>query len=233
MKNLFVFFSLIVFAQGITAQTLSDQFYIRFGYAHPSWNHFDLGDEHWPAEFDRYGANFEIGNIYLIKSILKSNVVAFGINADFFYTNYTHFQNKAYTKTANLAIFRVGSKLGPSFTVSPMNNMGIDVYAKLDMAWATGALPYIGAIGDIEDYYIDYVSPGFSTGLNFRYGLLIIGVEFNTVSPKLESDDFPGTYLQEVVEVFLGGDNYRDGSELSGNEKSKLPSTIFKIGFTW
>jgi hypothetical protein len=70
----------------------------------------------------------------------------------------------------------------------------------------------------IFKYNIGYVAFGFSTGLNIRYGIFMIGFEFDTVSPELESNEYPGEYLGNIDD---------DGN------KSPLPCMNFTIGLSF
>ncbi len=210
-------------------QYLDNQFYFRFGYSSPSWKQFGLTEQEWNnfGITSKAGASFELGSIFLIKSILDRDDMSFGINADYLYTVFHNFENEDNVNGANLGVFRAGSKVGPSFTYSPVDKLEFDVYAKLDFAWATGAVIYYSdMIDDAEDFYLGKVDFGFSTGLNVRYGILMLGVEFNTISSELESDDYPGFYLQQLVDAefedFFGSD-----------KKSKLPCTTFTIGLSF
>jgi len=60
---------------------------------------------------------------------------------------------------------------------------------------------------------------GFSTGLNIRYSVLMIGFEFNTISPKLEDLNNEGEYFGNVNET--------------NSDKSPLPSVNFTVGLNF
>ena len=148
--------------------------------------------------------------------------MALGINADFIYANFNNFNSEDELGAVNLPTYRVGSKVGPSFTYSPMDNMALDLYVKADIAWVTVVAPFEEKFDDGDDYFIDYLPVGFSTGLNFRYRLLMLGVEYNVISPELESDDLKGVTFQEILEEFHG--------EETLSKKSKMPNLNFTIG---
>lgn len=215
MKKLTTLLVITLITLTSLGQHLDNEFYFRFGYSNPSWSQYGMDKDDWPDDVSKTGAAFELGSIFMINSILKADNMAIGINVDYFYFNYNNFSDD---NDSNLGDVRVGSKVGPSFTYSPVDKMAIDVYAKADIAWVTAATEYEGSIGDADDYYMGYGTIGFSTGLNFRYGLLILGLEYNKVSPKLESDDDPGHYF---------GNTDDDG------DKSPLPCMNFTIGMSF
>lgn len=224
MKKLVTILAIVLFSLSSFSQDLTDQFYFRFGYSNPSWSQYGLSENDWDDGTSKVGATFELGSIFMLKSILKADNMSFGINADYLYAIYGNFSQKENNFENNLGTLRIGSKLGPSFTISPMDKMAIDIYTKVDFAWATAAVHYGNKIGDADDYFSGYADFGFSTGLNFRYGLLILGFEFNTISTELESDDYPGFYLQDLFNNEAGTDS---------ETKSKLPCMNFTIGMSF
>lgn len=215
-----IFISLTAFCQA-----LDNEVYFRIGYSNPSWNYFEVGKDGWGDGVSKYGANFELGSIFLIKAIIPSEKVALGINIDYIYGNFNNFKFGHGRDQSNLGVFKVGSKIGPSFTYSPAPKMAIDVFFKADLAWAALAVPYTEKIDDGDDYYIGYTPLGWSTGLNFRHGVLMLGFEFNTTKVALESDDKEGVFLQEEI-----GQLYQ---ESDGGKKSKLPNMNFTIGLSF
>lgn len=229
MKKILTLLAIVLFAFSSFAQDLSDQFYFRFGYSSPSWSQFELNEQDWNGRGidSKIGASFEMGSIFMINSILNKENAAFGINADYLYILGSRFKTRSDAYDENLAVFRIGSKVGPSFTYSPIDKMAFDVYAKADIAWVTNAVIYDSdIIDDADDSYMGYVDFGFSTGINFRYGLLILGFEYNTNSSELESHDNEGTYLQEEIGKYMDH-NIPDG------KKSKLPCMNFTIGMSF
>ena len=114
---------------------------------------------------------------------------------------------------------RVGSKIGPSFTISPVNKLAFDVFAKANIAWATGAVYFEDVVDNADDFYIAGATLGFCTGLNIRYGILMLGIEYENIKPKLESDEYPGEYLGE----------FNDNS----SDKSPLPCINFSLGLSF
>lgn len=218
MKKLVTLLAIILFSFSSFAQDLTNQFYLRVGYSNPLWTQYGMEKDDWESNTSKMGATFEVGSIFMLKGILNSENMSIGINADYLYLTYGNFSWSDHGHDQNRGSMRIGSKIGPSFTYSPINKMAIDVYAKADFAWAAAAVMYEDEPGDADDYYSGYGAIGFSTGLNFRYGILMLGLEYNSISTTLESDDFPGDYL---------GNNDDDG------DKSKMPCMNFTIGLSF
>jgi hypothetical protein len=225
MKKLTLLFAIVLLSLCSFAQQLENQLYFRGGYSTSNWSQFGLTEEDWNSKgFDsKYGAHFEVGHIFMLNRILKSDNMAIGINVDYAYANLHNYSGNN-DDFENLGSLRLGSKIGPSFTYSPVEKMAIDIYAKMDILWGGSAVLYHDTPDDADDYYSGYGAVGFSTGLNFRYGLLILGIEFDTISKKLESDDYPGTYFQDDIDKITGEDS---------GDKSKFPSLNFTIGMSF
>ena len=225
MKNFALFLVGILFSFNSFSQRPDNQFYFRLGYSSPTWNQYGMNKSLKVEGVDKFGANFEFGNIFMLHSLLPTRNMALGINVDYLYTNVNNFQYQDNTLEQNFSTFRVGSKIGPSFTYSLSRKAAFDAFVKANVAWATVAVPYQKKINDADDYYSDYATVGISTGLNFRYGILMLGIEYETISPELESNEYEGVYLQTMIKTLAGeGD---DGS------KSKLPCVNFMVGLSF
>lgn len=227
MKKLITLLAIVSLSLTSFGQDLTNQFYFRVGYSSPSWSQYGMDKDNWDDGTSKVGATFELGSIFMLKGILNSENMSFGINADYLHITYGNFSMGSDGYDQNVGSLRVGSKVGPSFTYSPMDKMAIDVYAKADIAWASAAVIYEDEPSDADDYFLGYGAVGFSTGLNFRYGLLMLGIEFNTISPKLESDDIPGWY-------FGNPGAYEDSGDFDDyGEKTDLPCVNFTIGMSF
>ncbi len=200
-----------------TAQNNIDNvFYFRLGYSSPSWKQFGGTEEDFEG-FNKSGAMFELGKIYMLNRIPLPENMAIGINADFISFYWHRFSSEE--EDVDLGTLRAESKIGPSFTFIPKYKLAVDVYAKAVINWLTAtAIVYDDNADDAEGYG-KFGTFGFSTGLNVRYSKLMLGVEFNTISPKLESIDYDGEYLG----------NFNDNS----TDKSPLPSLSFTIGMAF
>lgn len=225
MKKLFVLLAVSTIAINAISQNFDNEFYIRLGYSSPSWEYFDVGKDNWGDNITRTGGIFELGTIFMIPSILKSENMSFGIDATYLYSNANNFEMKSAQEDFNIIAYKMGSKLGPSFTYMPSEKVAFDVYVKADIAWAALVVPYEESIDDADDFYLGFAPVGLSTGLNFRYGVLMLGVEFNTISPELESDDYEGVYWQDFVN--------EDTESNSDSKKSKMPNLNFTIGLSF
>lgn len=217
MKKLFTLVSIALISLCSVGQGLDNAFYFRVGYSSPSWNQFGGSKEEWNAggNATKTGGVFEVGSIFMLNRLLVADNMAIGINIDYLYLNANVFSNGK----DHVGHSRLGSKIGPSFTYIPGNKMAIDVYAKADVAWVSAAVEYEDKISDADDYSRGKVAYGFSTGLNFRYGILMLGLEYDTISPELESDDNPGEFYGQVGDL--------------NSKKSPLPCMNFTIGLSF
>ena len=116
----------------------------------------------------------------------------------------------------NIGTLRLASKIGPSFTYSPENKLSFNTYVKADVSWLT-VTTFISD-DNIDDalFYRNIGTIGLSTGINVSYSLLMLGFEYNTISPKLENIDYKGN--------FLG--NFGNSS----SKKTSMPSISFTLG---
>lgn len=196
--------------------SVNNVFYWRVGYSNPSWEQFGSTEADFKG-FDRSGAMAEIGKIFLLKSIPLPSNMAIGINADFISFYWNRFSSK--NGDVEIGTLRADSKVGPSFTISPVEKLAFDVYVKANINWITAtAIVYDDDADDAEGYG-KVGTIGFSTGFNVRYSKLMLGFEFNKINPKLEDVDNPGEYL--------GDDSDYDSL------KSPLPCFNFTIGMAF
>ncbi|MGM0407205.1 MAG: hypothetical protein ACQERU_04430 [Bacteroidota bacterium] len=195
--------------------SMDNVFYFRLGYSSPSWKQFGfaevLSDEVLSEVLSKNGAMFEMGKIYMLNSIPLPDNMVIGINADFFSIYWHQFSNN--NEDGNINTLRLDSKVGPSFTYTPVDKLGIDLYVKADISWVTAT------VDEDDDGYGAIGTVGLSTGFNVRYSKLLLGFEFNSINPKLESIDYEGEYFG----------NLNDYS----SKKSPLPSLTFSIGLAF
>lgn len=194
---------------------IDNVFYFRLGYSSPSWKQFG-GTENDFQGYSKSGAMLEMGKIYMLNSIPLPENMAIGINADFFSIYWHRFSSDEYNE--DIGTLRLDSKVGPSFTYMPVDKLAIDVYVKADISWVTATAFVYDNNTDDADGYGKVGTVGLSTGFNVRYSKLMLGVEYNTISPKLENVDNKGEYL---------------GNMEDDSKKSPLPSVSFSIGMAF
>lgn len=225
MKKIVILFAVVLITTTSFAQRQYDnEFYFRFGYSNPSWKQFGMMESDWGDGFEKWGVMFELGTIFMLNSISNYNNIRFGINVDYLTIYGHHFYNTRFFDDAetirfDLGTVRVGSKIGPSVTFSPKEKVAFDIYVKADIAWATETILMYDEDIDDADWYEKIGAVGVSTGVNARFGILMLGFEFNTISPKLEYEDVKGEYLG----------NFND----SDSDKSPLPSMNFSVGLSF
>jgi len=220
MKKFIVLVSALLIAASASAQkSFDNEFYFRFGYSNPSWKQLGADKDDWVDGWKKKGFTGEIGTIFMLNKVLNSDKMALGIDVDYLTFYWHQFTNDQAGSSVDLATLRVGSKVGPSFTFTPAKRLAFDIYVKADISWVTATAIVRDNNSDDALGFGKVFAVGFSTGFNVRYSVLMIGFEFNTISPKLEDVDNPGEYLG----------NFNDSS----SDKTPLPSMSFTIGLSF
>jgi hypothetical protein len=199
-----------------TAQDSGDlqkKFYIRIGYSNPSNSYFGVEDNSFWDEVKKLGGSFEVGQIFMLNSMPLSDGLRLGINAD--YAEFTYHQLDFENDNSKIGVLQISSKVGPSISYSPVENLVLDAFIKLKISWVTGAA-FVDDNLDIDEGYRGLFGVGYTTGLNVRYRFLMLGLEFNRVNMKLENVDVDGEYL---------------GNAKDDGDKTPLPSMSFTFGF--
>lgn len=200
---------------GFAQSSLDNEFYFRMGFSSPSWQQFGGTKVDWDG-YNKFGVVGEIGTIFMFKKIPLPQNMAFGLDVDYLTFCYNQFSNN--TNDEDLGTLRFDSKIGPSFTFSPVKDLAFDAYIKADIAWVTATAIVEDNNTDDADAYANIGTVGVSTGVNFRYKILMLGIEYNTISPELENVDDDTDFL---------------GSFNGNNKKSPLPCLNFTIGLSF
>jgi hypothetical protein len=227
MKKLTGIILLLAMVVAMNAQDgdLKKQTYFRFGFSLPSWKY--VGNENrddWGGDFTkRAGGIFEVGNIFILNSIKLSPGMRIGINVDYLSLVYNRFafDNSLYLKSSNFMFF--GSKIGPSFSYSPVQHLTFDAYFKFNPVWA--AANYTALIDDTagDNFYLGFMGIKYSVGLNVRYSLLMVGFEFNPGFAKMKYfDDDAG----EFTDVYYSNVN-------DNGKKTPVPAMNFTVGLSF
>lgn len=222
MKKFIILLSALLIVASVSAQkSFDNEFYFRFGYSNPSWKQLGADKDDWSDAWKKIGFTGEIGTIFMLNNILKQENMAIGIDVDYltFYWHQFSFNQAGALVDIDIGTLRVGSKVGPSFTYSPVKRLAFDVYVKADISWVTATAFVYNNNSDDYDGFGKVFAVGFSTGFNIRYSVLMLGFEYNTISPKLEDVDNPGEYLG----------NFKNTS----SDRTPLPSVSFTIGLSF
>lgn len=211
--------TLLITTTAFAQDNFDNRFYFRFGYSSPSWTQFGFTESDWADGVKKSGFMGEIGTIFMLNSIPMPDKMVLGIDVDylsFYWNQFTYHENGIET---DIGTMRFDSKVGPSFTYNPVSKLTFDVYVKADLSWVTATVVMFNNDSDDYEGYGDVAILGLSTGINVRYSILMLGFEFNTISPKLEHIDHPGVYIGNRNE--------------EGNDKSPLPSINFTLGLNF
>ena len=155
----------------------------------------------------------------MFKNVPKSEKIALGIDVDFITVYWQKFETFDKGSEVDLWNLRFDSKIGTSITFIPVNRLAFDIFIKADISWfsLTGIM-YNNDMEDMEGYG-DIFALGISTGFNVRYSILMVGFEFNTISPQLENAENPGEYMGNINDI--------------NTNRSPLPSVNFTIGLSF
>jgi hypothetical protein len=221
MKKLLAVALLISTVMAVYAQdgNLKKQTYLRIGYSLPSWKYFGYADKSdWVDDAKRIGGVLEVGNIFMLNSIKLSPGMRLGINIDYLSVSYHRFSSKAEDGKENLVF--IGSKIGPSFSYSPVDRLVFDAFIKFNPVWVAADVQAM----DNEDYfYLGYLGMKYGIGLNVRYSVLIVGFEINPGFVKMKwFDDQENSFVDE----------YRSNDTDNG-KKTNAPGMNFTVGLSF
>jgi hypothetical protein len=212
-----VFLSFASFAQ--EGEGLDNRFYFRGGFSNPTDSYLGYKNTPFPEYISSKGWVVEIGSIFMLNNLDLADGLRLGINVDYAEIVYHRFTYDDGVDEATLYMGQVSSKVGPSISFSPVNRLVFDGFFKLKIPWV--AFGYFDAPSEPEiheDYYLGAIDVGFSTGINIRYGVLMVGFDYSSNNMKMNSD--------EDSEDYLG--NYFDPSDTG--DKTKIAYWNFTIG---
>lgn len=216
MKKLTILFAVVLITTSAFAQrNFDNEFYFRLGYSSPSWGQLGGDKNSWNG-FDKSGFMTEIGTIYRLSSIPMPDNMVIGLDVDYLSIYWHQFSSNTYSE--DIGSLRFDSKIGPSFTYSPVDKLFLDLYVKADINWLTATVFVEDDNSDDATGYAGFGAIGFSTGINLRYNIFMLGIEFNSINPKLEDPDNDGVYL---------------GDWNGNSNKTPLPSLSFTFGMSF
>jgi hypothetical protein len=196
---------------------LKTQTYFRVGYSLPTWKY---GRYDWQDGTKRVGGLFEVGNIFMLNAIKLAPGMRIGINVDYLSIDYNQFKVDDQTYD----FFCGGSKIGPSFSYSPVKRLVFDTYFKINPVWIDGVLePVTHNTEDENDFYFGFMGLKYSVGLNVRYSVLMMGFEYNPGNTKMRwfSKDNGG-----LTDEYYGNAN-------DNGKKTPVPNMHFTLGLSF
>ena len=193
MKKFFGVFIIVCLSSTLLAQEnkgLDNRFYFRFGYSPPANNFAGYGNSSYLDDLSRTGGVFELGSIFILNNLDLGDGLRLGINVDYLEAVYHLFLYDAGLNDNFLHMGQVSSKVGPSLSFNPVSRLVFDAFFKAKIPWVGGAYFDTPDDEDLnEQSFLGTMGFGFSTGLNIRFGVLIIGFEYSNSSLKLENRD--------------------------------------------
>jgi hypothetical protein len=115
-----------------------------------------------------------------------------------------------------------GSKVGPSFSYSPVDRLVFDTYFKFNPVWVA-ANAIVSSEEDDNEFFLGFMGIKYSVGMNVRYSILMMGFEFNPGFAKLKWFD---DEAKELTDEYFG--NVNDNSK-----KTPVPAMNFTIGLSF
>jgi len=223
MKKLLMILTFVAIAFAGYSQdgNLKKQTYFRFGLSSPSWKYLGSdGKSDWDDNMKRIGGIFEVGNIFMLNSLKIAPDMRLGINVDYLSVNYHKFSESGSDYSLNFFYF--GSKIGPSFSYSPVKRLVFDAFVKFNPVWVAGSVwAYHDDLIE-DDFFMGFMGIKWSVGLNVRYSLLMLGMEFNPGYAKFRYYD---SEANEFTDDYLG--NAKDNKDTS-----PVPCLNFTIGIS-
>jgi hypothetical protein len=201
---------------------LKKQTYFRFGLSVPTWKYYGFdGKSDFSDDLKRTGGLFEVGHIYMLNKIKIANGMRIGINVDFLSLDYHRFSVKSTKYSSNFVY--VGSKIGPSFSYSPVNKLVFDTYFKFNPVWVAGNVALYNDENMEDDLFLGFMGIKYSVGLNVRYSILMVGFEFNPGFAKLKYYDKTENKLT---------DTYMSNADDNG-DKTPVPGFNITLGLSF
>lgn len=211
----------IAFAGYAQDGNLKKQTYFRIGLSSPSWKYFGLdGKSDWNDDMKRIGGILEVGNIFMLNSLKIAPDMRLGINVDYLSVCYNRFSNSELDISNNF--FYLGSKIGPSFSYSPVSKLVFDVYAKINPVWVAGSAFTFDDENIDDQFFLGFMGIKWSVGLNVRYSMLMLGFEFN---PGFAKFKYYNSEENEFTDNYLGNEN--DNKDIT-----PVPAMNFTIGIS-
>jgi len=188
----------------------------------PTWKYIGHdGKSDWSGDFKRIGGIFEFGSIFMLNSIKLAPGMRIGINLDYLSIDYHKFSSSSLDQKYQFGY--LGSKIGPSFSYSPVSRLVIDTYFKFNPVWVAGS-SFMFNNDLIEDtYFLGFMGIKYSVGLNVRYSILMVGFEYNPGYAKFRWWDKDNS---ELSDDYMGNGN-------DNSDKTPVPGMNFTLGLSF
>lgn len=214
MKKLIAIIFLTVTLISVYSQEgdLKKQTYFRLGLSVPTWKYYGWDDKSdWDDDTKRIGGMFEAGTLFMLSSIKIADAVRLGINVDYLSAGY-HLLRET-DADYRLHFLYLGSKVGPSFSYSPVDRLVFDAYFKLNPIWVASSLTLYNDDEFNDHIYFGFMGIKYSIGFNIRYSKAMLGFEFNPGSVKFrEYDNDEG----KLTDNYFGNINAGDRTPVPG-----------------
>jgi len=193
-------------------ENLKKRNYFRIGLSLPTWRYFGWDDRSdWNDSYKRIGGMFEAGTFYMLNGLKLPDNMRLGINVDYMSVTYHRFDDTD-TDFSNHFLF-LGSKVGPSFSYNPVNQLVLDAYFKLNPVWASSCLILYNDDNLDDRVFAGFFGIKYSVGMNIRYSFVMLGFEYNPGAVRLKEYD---TDEDKFTDNYLGNTNAGDRTPVPG-----------------
>jgi hypothetical protein len=224
MKKISVLLVVVLISAAVSSQegNLKKQFYFRLGASVPTWRYYgNDGKTDFSEGTKRIGGIFEVGSIYMLNGIQLAEGMRLGINVDYLSVWVNRFTYNGGSPSTNFAY--LGSKVGPSFSYSPVNHLVFDAYVKFNPVWASMNYLKFGDENTEDELFFGFMGIKYSVGFNVRYSLLMMGFEFNPGFSKLR---YYNKDENKLTSDYLGNTN-------NENDKTPVPCINITLGLSF
>jgi|WetSurMetagenome_2_1015567.scaffolds.fasta_scaffold35201_1 hypothetical protein len=224
MKKLTIILIAVMMSSSVFSQdgNLKKQFYLRLGASIPTWKYYGYnGKSDWSESTKRIGGLFEIGSIYMLNGIKLMDGMRLGINVDYLSVNMNRFTTGGNSYSENFAF--IGSKIGPSFSYSPVKHLVFDAYGKFNPVWVASDFINYSDNSSSNEMFLGFMGIKYSVGLNVRYSVLMLGFEFNPGYAKLR---YYNKDENKLTKTYMG--SYKD----QNSKKTPVPCMNFTLGLS-
>ena len=202
-------------------QGLDNRFYFRIGYSKPANSYLGYNNSPYQEYISTTGAVFEIGSIFMLNNLDLGEGLRIGINVDYAEIAYHQFTYDDSFEEVILRMGQISSKAGPSISFSPVNRLVFDGFFKLKIPWIAGAYFQADDPDIDEEWYSGAIGIGFSTGINIRYGALMLGFDYSTNTIKMNNSEDSEDYLGNTLDIS------------DDSDKTKIAYYNFTIGLNF
>lgn len=206
MKTLFrtliiaILLSFVFVNQLKASEPLQTGFTIKLAYVMPQ-SDFGILPPTFPFVLNTMNSGFglQVGKMYFINAIDLGDKFKIGVDVTWISFSYLS-GNYDYSRTFNngneteeiefpISYMLFSAEVGPSFSFSPTEKMALDIAFKITPTFMTSSGEYFINTGDRESFLASGVGLRYTPAFYFRYGPILLGVEYNMGDVNMTYDE--------------------------------------------